>query len=74
MLGLVKLRGMSKAEARERGIAELARVGLSDKIDEMPGKLSGGQRQRVATARSLAMDPEVMLFDEPTSALDLKNG
>jgi polar amino acid transport system ATP-binding protein len=69
-LGLIKLRGMSKAAARERGIAELARIGLAEKIDEMPGKLSGGQRQRVAIARSLAMDPEIMLFDEPTSALD----
>ncbi|MBN8945386.1 MAG: amino acid ABC transporter ATP-binding protein [Rhizobiales bacterium] len=69
-LGLVKLRGMAKAEARERALAELARVGLTDKADEMPGKLSGGQRQRVAIARALAMDPQAMLFDEPTSALD----
>jgi polar amino acid transport system ATP-binding protein len=69
-LGLTKLRGMSKAAARERAMEELARVGLVEKANEMPGMLSGGQRQRVAIARSLAMDPEVMLFDEPTSALD----
>ncbi|WP_186418216.1 amino acid ABC transporter ATP-binding protein [Bosea sp. CS1GBMeth4] len=69
-LGLTKLRRMSRAAARERAMEELARVGLTEKANEMPGMLSGGQRQRVAIARSLAMDPEVMLFDEPTSALD----
>ncbi|MGX1790348.1 amino acid ABC transporter ATP-binding protein [Bosea sp. NPDC055332] len=69
-LGLTKLRGMPKAAARERAMEELARVGLTEKANEMPGMLSGGQRQRVAIARSLAMDPQVMLFDEPTSALD----
>jgi arginine/ornithine transport system ATP-binding protein len=59
-----------KAEAREKAMALLAKVGLSDRADYYPAHLSGGQRQRVAIARALAMDPDVMLFDEPTSALD----
>lgn len=69
-LGLTKLRGLSKAAARERAMEELARVGLTEKANEMPGLLSGGQKQRVAIARSLAMNPKVMLFDEVTAALD----
>jgi polar amino acid transport system ATP-binding protein len=60
----------SKAEARERAVALLRRVGLADKIENYPGQLSGGQQQRVAIARALAMQPKLMLFDEPTSALD----
>jgi polar amino acid transport system ATP-binding protein len=59
-----------KAEVRERAVALLAKVGLSEKADAYPGELSGGQQQRVAIARSLAMRPEVMLFDEITAALD----
>lgn len=70
MEGLRTVRGWPRAQAQERALAELARVGLSDKASEYPARLSGGQKQRVAIARALAMDPEVMLFDEPTSALD----
>ncbi|MEY3664629.1 MAG: hypothetical protein RLZZ153_811 [Pseudomonadota bacterium] len=70
MEGLRTVRGWPSAQARERALSELARVGLADKADEYPARLSGGQKQRVAIARALAMDPELMLFDEPTSALD----
>jgi glutamate/aspartate transport system ATP-binding protein len=62
--------GRSKAEALERGLKMLDRVGLAAHRDKYPGQLSGGQQQRVAIARALSMDPVVMLFDEPTSALD----
>lgn len=69
-LAPVKLGLMTKEEADEKAEELLKRVGLPDKADEYPSRLSGGQKQRIAIARSLAMDPEVMLFDEPTSALD----
>jgi polar amino acid transport system ATP-binding protein len=65
-----RLRGLSKAEADERALALLDRVGLAGKADAYPADLSGGQQQRVAIARALAMQPPLMLFDEPTSALD----
>lgn len=70
MLAPVKLKLMSKEEARIRADELLARIGLPDKAEEYPDMLSGGQKQRVAIARALAMNPDVMLFDEPTSALD----
>ncbi|AAS94871.1 MULTISPECIES: amino acid ABC transporter ATP-binding protein [Desulfovibrionaceae] len=69
-IALRKVRGMSRAAARERAMAELERVGLSSRHALYPAQLSGGQKQRVAIARALAMDPKVMLLDEPTSALD----
>ena len=69
-LGPITVKGEDKAVVRERAIALLARVGLSDKVDSYPTQLSGGQQQRVAIARALAMQPKLMLFDEPTSALD----
>lgn len=69
-LAPVILKKMTKDEAKKRAEELLLKVGLSDKADAYPEQLSGGQKQRIAIVRSLAMDPDVMLFDEPTSALD----
>lgn len=70
MLGQMVVSGKSEADARQRAMETLTRVGLADKADQYPVRLSGGQQQRVGIARALAMDPKAILFDEPTSALD----
>ena len=69
-LGPIKVRKMSSAAAKKRGMELLTRVGVESQAQKYPAQLSGGQQQRVAIARALAMDPKVILFDEPTSALD----
>ena len=66
----VELKKMTKAQAREKAMELLDKVGLAEKAEVYPAQLSGGQKQRVAIARALAMGPDIMLFDEPTSALD----
>ena len=70
MLGLRKLRGMSRAEAEAQALFQLNHLEMAAHRDKYPSEISGGQKQRVAIARALAMDPALVVFDEPTSALD----
>ena len=74
MLGQMVVSGRSKAEARERALKMLERVGLAAKADEYPVRLSGGQQQRIAIARALANKPSILFADEPTGNLDKKSG
>lgn len=69
-IGLTKIKKYSDAYAKKEGINILKKIGLSDKINNYPDELSGGQKQRVAIARTLVMNPQLILLDEPTSALD----
>ncbi|GII27214.1 amino acid ABC transporter ATP-binding protein [Planotetraspora mira] len=69
-LGPIKVRGIARQQAEQRGLELLERVGIASQAAKYPAQLSGGQQQRVAIARALAMDPKMILFDEPTSALD----
>ena len=69
-LAPVSLKLQTQAQAEEKALSLLDRIGLSDKADTYPAMLSGGQKQRIAIVRALAMNPKVMLFDEPTSSLD----
>lgn len=69
-ISMTKVKKMPEEEAKQKAMALLERVGLADKAEAYPSQLSGGQKQRIAIVRSLAMEPDVMLFDEPTSALD----